>query len=444
MLIRHCLILLSTAVLLSACNAPAFDASLEGSSEKSTSGPPGLTPSAAQELRDSGVDQYLGMFEADSSPFGVWTKHTFDAAGGNGPICIGGTDYSVFTKEGDPKKLLIFLQGGGACWQDFYQCNVLAEAQFPPPDGVAGGIFDPTAPGNPFADYSVVYMPYCDGSAWGGDNQVFDPTFGEAIGVPEAVVRFHRGLRNVSAGMDVAAETFPKANRVTVAGSSAGGVGVASWAPFLARFVFGNKTKLTVFDDAGPIVVNLGAQVGVAARAADWDFEKLYPESCEMDMDFPCAADGQQTAIINWRLNNDATVREAFYETDADGTNSFFVAGNFTFPSPFVPGAFTPLFGLSGDQYRQLLLAGTSFDPFGAPIGSGDGQDALHAAHPTRYKRFIVAGDTSHTALQSGLFYTQEANGVLLNDWTSEFLIPGAGNSQGFWDDIVEDPAPAE
>ena len=76
---------------------------------------------------------------------------------------------------------------------------------------------------------------------------------------------------------------------------------------------------------------------------------------------------------------------------------------------------------------------------------------ALNAAHPKRYKRFIVSGDDTHGAVQVTAaspsfpfqqpfkFYTQEANGVLLTDWVSEFLNPGAGNSQGFWEDVVED-----
>ena len=61
----------------------------------------------------------------------------------------------------------------------------------------------------------------------------------------------------------------------------------------------------------------------------------------------------------------------------------------------------------------------------------------VNAAHPNRYKRFIVAGDISHTALQSPLFYTQEANGVLLNEWTRDFLV-----TPRFWVDIVEDAIP--
>jgi hypothetical protein len=134
------------------------------------------------------------------------------------------------------------------------------------------GIWDFDSKDNPFADYSIVYMPYCDGSTFTGDNDVFDPAFGAAIGVPQAVVRFHRGLRNQSAGMDLARATFPNASRITVAGSSAGGVGAAGFAPFLARFVYGNQVHLTVFNDAGPVTVNLDAVDDVAARAADWQF----------------------------------------------------------------------------------------------------------------------------------------------------------------------------
>ena len=75
---------------------------------------------------------------------------------------------------------------------------------------------------------------------------MFDPAFGAAIGVPAAVFRFHRGLRNQSAGMDVAKAMFPHPSWITVAGSSAGGVGVVGFTPFLARFLNGNQVRLTV------------------------------------------------------------------------------------------------------------------------------------------------------------------------------------------------------
>jgi len=361
----------------------------------------GLNRKAKRELREAGVDKYLGMFKpAVSADMGNgWTKHTFDPrfdlSGPQGPVCIAGTEYSVFTRKGKKNKLLIFEQGGGACWQNFYNCNVFAEEQEPPADGPLPGIFDPDADGNPFADYSIVYMPYCDGSVFTGDNAAVDPVWQSLTGIP---ARFHYGLRNQSAGMDLARKMFPKAKRITVAGSSAGGVGAAGFAPFLARFVFGNRVDLTVFNDAGPITTNLSDGVAVAARANDWDFGKFYPTSCS-----ECDDMGDSTGIVQWRLDNDSTIREAFYETDNDLTNRFFL---------------------------NLLL-----DPFGFYNLVVSGNGAINAEHPRRYKRFIVSGDDSHTALQSPIFFTQESNGNKLNEWTRGLL----KNKRKKWVDTVED-----
>ena len=352
----------------------------------------GLSLPAYFELHQAGVDKYIGEFTPTSSTDvgDGWTKHTFSSDGGNGPICIAGTDYSVYTRQGNPHKLLIFEQGGGACWQNFYNCNVLAETQAPPFARV--GIWDFDTTDNPFADYSIAYLPYCDGSVFSGDNSVNDASF------PFGPVRHHRGLRNQTAGMDVAKAEFPHALRVTVAGSSAGGVGVAGFAPFLVRFLYGNLIKLTVYNDAGPVAVNLADTVGIAARAADWQFGQFYPASCT-----GCDDMGQATEIIKWRLRNDAGVREAFYETDSDLTNRFFL-------------------GLLGNQpaFRNLVVTE---------------HGEINALFPNRYKRYIVAGDTSHTALQSPLFYSQTADGVLLNVWAGDFLA-----SKPTWIDIVEAP----
>jgi hypothetical protein len=88
----------------------------------------GLNADAMSELQAAGVDKYLGTSQSFPSDYGVWTRHDFDpnyvldptypvGVRPDGPVCIAGTPYSVFTRQGDPKKLLIFLQGGGACWQ---------------------------------------------------------------------------------------------------------------------------------------------------------------------------------------------------------------------------------------------------------------------------------------------------------------------------------------
>ena len=239
----------------------------------------GLKPDAKQELIDVGVDKYTGRFDpiASFDAGDGFTQHLFGPNFDSGPLCIAGTPYSVYTRARNPRKLLIMFQGGGACWQNFYFCNILAEDQGPPPPptGLWTDVSSPETGSidNPLADYSIVYLPYCDGSTFTGDNDVVDPNF------PFGPVRFHRGLANATAGMDIARQMFPRARKILVAGSSAGGVGAAAFAPFLARLAFGNYRQLTVLNDAGPIATNVNEVAAAAARAADWRFSQFYPRS---------------------------------------------------------------------------------------------------------------------------------------------------------------------
>ncbi|MEL7536635.1 MAG: pectin acetylesterase-family hydrolase [Pseudomonadota bacterium] len=353
---------------------------------------PGLDRQAKRELRQAGVTKYLGHFTPTSSEDvgGGWVRHRYDQNQGGpfgGPICITGSEYSVFSRIRNPRKLLIFAQGGGACWQGFYNCTPIVDVpnNMPPPPPV--GLWSDEgldigfgAIPNPFADYSVVFLPYCDGSVFTGDNDVLDPEY------PLGPVRFHRGLRNLSAGMDLAKQLVPRPRQIVVAGSSAGGVGASSFAPLLARFKFGNYRDLAVFNDAGPNAINLLDVPGLLARAADWRNGQFFPRSCTR-----CDELGQGVEIVRWRMSRDRTVREAFYSTDGDATNRFFL---------FVP---------TQEQYRELLLTV---------------HGALNREFPFRYKRFIESGSDTHTALQTPLLYLAAVNDLPLNLWVTDFTRP--------------------
>lgn len=376
----------------------------------------GLNAGARAELVASGATRYLGQFAPVlSMPIeDGWVKHTYAPNYvGDGPMCVAGTPYSIFTQAKDPDKLLIFMQGGGACWQDFYFCNILSEAQEPPAPPVGiwsdSSEFNTGPLQNPLKDHSVVYLPYCDGSVFTGDQDVWDPKF------PFSPVRFHRGLENASAGVDMARAMFPDAKDIVVAGSSAGGVGAASFTPLLVRMAFGDTQRLSVINDAGPVAINLADSAAIMARANDWAFDQYFPASCT-----DCSALGQQTALIKWRLDNDSTIREAFYSTDGDATDRFFLS---------VP---------TQELYRDLITTE---------------HGALNAAHPQRYKAFIRSGDDSHTALQTPfLFYYGTANGVPLYQWVEDMLRPGTrahreksrgnGPKKPAWTHIVEEFVP--
>ena len=364
---------------------------------------PGLDPIARLELQAAGIDKYVGEFSpATSEDAGNgWTRHTFDSDGGNGPLCIDGSDFIVYTRPGShPKKTAVFLDGGGACWQDFYFCSIQSDQDAPPDVGFFAPSFDTGTEviESPLSEYSIIAASYCDGSVWSGDNDVEDPNF------PISAVRHHRGLRNLTATLDLARSEFGPARDLFITGASAGGVGAAGFAPLVARFVFGDFAKIKVFNDAGPIAALLipipPIIAAIEARAADWQFEQFYPESCT-----ECSPFNQATEIVKWRLGRDNRIAEAFYSTDQDSTNRFFLGG------------------LDALTYRQVLTSVHA---------------DVNATFPDTYKTFIRSGDNSHTALATSRLYLSDANGVPLHEWTDDFI-----RDKKTWINIVEDFVPA-
>ena len=294
---------------------------------------------------------------------------------------------------------MIFLNGGGACWQDFYFCTPVAEETLPDQTGAFRDSFDTGTEviDSPFKGFSKMFVSYCDGSVFSGDNEVPDANY------PLGPVRYHRGLRNLSAAIDQAASEFPHARKIVLSGASAGGVGASGFAPFLARFAFGNFVDLKVFNDAGPVAVNPNNPVtapAAAARQADWLFDQFYPGSCTQ-----CDPLGSATGVIDWRLDNDRTIREAHYATDGDSTNRFFLA------EPTQSG------------YRDLLLSQ---------------HEPLNADFPRRYKNFIRSGTDEHTVLGRDDFFVYEIDGTPLWKWTKGFV----RNKRRHWRNLIEDFSP--
>ena len=109
------------------------------------------------------------------------------------------------------RQVVFYLQDGGACFSaetcapdsDLYNTTVDEG-----PTG-AGGIFDFADQRNPFADYSVVYVPYCT-----GDVHLGNTTTEYAAGLTV----HHKGFLNATAALDHLAATAPGATEVVVVG----------------------------------------------------------------------------------------------------------------------------------------------------------------------------------------------------------------------------------
>jgi hypothetical protein len=172
---------------------------------------------------DAGVEPDAGVADAGvpttgpiTAPSEQWTWVDFPttACGNGSPTGLG---VNLTSRSSD---VIIYLQGGGACW-DQLTCSLgLATdldgydaAQFQG-DSIKGqGPFNRTLTNNPFRDASFVFIPYCTGDVHSGDRLA-----------PYGV--HHRGAANVRAYLERLKETFPGQRRIFVVGVSAGGFGV--------------------------------------------------------------------------------------------------------------------------------------------------------------------------------------------------------------------------
>ena len=172
--------------------------------------------------------------EPISAPSRTWTWIDFPGA-----HCRDGSPTGIGVNfETNSNKVVIFLEGGGACFSP-QSCAGNPSKR----GGMFGGPFGRDA-GNPFADYNWVYIPYCTGDCFAGNNPG-----GNVPGVgPQQFV----GYANLELFLDRVVPTFPNVAQVVVTGASAGGLGAAYNASHVARR-FGSVPTIALDDSAPPL-----------------------------------------------------------------------------------------------------------------------------------------------------------------------------------------------
>ncbi len=345
---------------------------------------PGFDDAAQQELIDQGVGKYLGKFQPTSvETYEDTTTYTYTAAAApNGPMCMKGGDFKVFARNTGSDNLVIYLQGGGACWSDLCAATTTTAGGIQPL-----GWTDGNTEVNPVGSWNVVFVSYCDGSVFSGDSDVADTKNGGADGF-----RHHHGLANLSAGLDVALMNFPAPRKILLSGSSAGGYGtlIGTVATRLAY----PHTPLYVINDAGLGLTNPDDPEKFNHARAEWKIDQFIPNSC------PGCTTGQFTSLISWALAHDPTLK-------VGGTSSYedVVIGN-------------GFLGMEGPAFKQLLLEQTAI---------------VHDAYPKRFERYFIAG-SQHTLVLS--FYADGVNGVSMPEWTRRLVT----DSPTWTDEMQEDP----
>jgi hypothetical protein len=168
-----------------------------------------------------------------------------------GMACADGSPTGIGISPGSAE-VLLFLNGGGACWgagacdpetsRGPFGATQLALLQA---TLLPGSILDRKLAGNPFAGFTVVFVPYCTGDVHAGD----------AVQSYAGTVWRHRGHRNVEAVLDWMEANLPRPTRIVVAGSSAGGFGsLLAYDLVRSRWPSGTSPTVTaaLLDDSGP------------------------------------------------------------------------------------------------------------------------------------------------------------------------------------------------
>jgi hypothetical protein len=260
-------------------DAGAADAKTSASPDAMASGSPDAkAPAEGGSSRDAGFTPGAPITATPAT----WTWVPVEGAvcGNGSPTGIG-----VNLSSTPDARVLLYLEGGGACWNDLtcftlmtasYFTTGYAESDFTAETSDAtylklpGGFFDRTSATNPFKDYSYVYVPYCTGDIYGGDN---------VVQFPSGAANFV-GWKDFGLYLDRIVPTFPSAPRVILAGSSAGGFGAGlNWSRTQAAF---GSIRVDVIDDSGTPMSAAILAMGLSQStiATPWALDGAFPAGC--------------------------------------------------------------------------------------------------------------------------------------------------------------------
>jgi hypothetical protein len=289
--------------------------------------------------------------------------------------CADGSEFSFWVREANPNKVLVYLQDGGACFSA-ETCapgsDEYSSAVDEGPSG-AGGIFDFADERNPFADYSVVYVPYCTGDAHLGNTTVeYAP----------GVTVHHNGYVNGTAALDYVATNAQSATDVVVVGESAGSIA----APLYAGLVSDRLAD---------------ARITVLA-----DGSGSYPETPRIHEII--AAWGFGTSVPPWLASTGPTAEQwsfpgLFIHSGQHDPEIVFARHDYAYDE--TQQSWNVIVGVPADDLLSLI----------------DANETLIEAAGVNLLSYIAPGD-EHTALSDGTFYTEQVNGQPLVDWVTRLV----------------------
>jgi hypothetical protein len=320
------------------------------------------------------------------------------------PVCMNGSPYAYFVKRGTVNRLLVYYQGGGACWEQL-TCGVpTCDASVGPndnPQNANAGFADQSNPANPFHDWNVVFVSYCSCDIHFGDaSQDYDSN----LSLPPVHIE-HRGFENARAVEKWAREHFLAPDQIFVTGSSAGAYGAWFHAPLLHETW--PASRFQVLADAGNGVIT---QDFLDNDFPHWNFVGNIPPEFQEIKDIILSGGGipAYTEFVAGRFPDTRWAHYASaYDGDLFGQTGFYnIMLNGSDPS--APGALD--WWNASCQFNHVMLQQAT--------------DQYAEIHPlTDNYRYYVGTGSRHTMWGSNKVYTDTTGGVpLLVDWMNAML----------------------
>ena len=320
------------------------------------------------------------------------------------------TRFSFFMRAGDPDRLAIFWDGGGACW-DSTTCigSALTERAVydltvdETPERLAGlgGIADPDDPRNPLREHTQVFIPYCTGDLHFGSRDALY----EAPGGGQWPIH-HRGRENVMAVLTVLRshyEALGQAPReIVLAGVSAGGYGVLYNLPAVVETFPGTRRLRAVVDSANGVITDDLYAAALTPDGAWGVWEDIAPGLRSAFSAGPERLITKTFRDLGWQYPR---ARFGHYTRVFDGTQILFynIARHPGEPQLWLDPAELATAGLEWSFKARAAMWRT--------------------ARTTWNYRFYLAAGTEHTILGTGALYEEQSAGdIHLIDWLTDMI----------------------
>jgi hypothetical protein len=309
----------------------------------------------------------------------TWTK----VAPGGGCKCADGSEFAFWERRADPTKVVLFLDGGGACY-DAETCAFTAlgnpgeenyDWKITDDPADEGGIFDFTRADNPFRGYSFIYVPSCTGDAHLGNvTRKYSPK----------LTVEHKGYVNGMASLTHLAENYPDATQVVVVGKSVGSIASPVYGGLVADLL--PDAQVTVF----------GAQSGHVPDDPDLN-AKFFGQLWRAYANMP-----------DWAVNRGLTARDW-------GPTRFWIQAGLHDPDIVLAR-----FDYAYDREAAKSAASLGLDPSQLLSVIDANEATIETAGVTLHS--YTAPGHGHGIFEWPRFYSLEVNGVKLVDWVTRLI----------------------